>query len=361
MKTRIIVIDDELFVRKGIITGVDWDKYDIEIAGEAADGVSGLSLIKKEQPHIVVTDIRMPRMNGMDMIKECKVLYPSIKILVLSVLEDYGTLRKAIQLGVDDYIHKLTHPDDLINVLLKMKENLPKEPAGNYYKKDKKSIMAIEGLESQPTFISGDIWKRYQNALEGNDEQSAMDLFHKIFPEELHQAKELSAVKSEVCQWASQCIQFVKEWGGNPHLFQNAYEEILQKESYPSLKEWCMGLHSVLWEMLQELKGGPKRAEIEKAKEYIHLHYMDHIKIPDIAKNIGLSETYFSFLFTKETGKTFITYLQEKRVEEAKQLLRKRMLPWVQVGEKVGFENPKYFAKVFKKHIGMTPVQYQGK
>jgi two-component system, response regulator YesN len=361
MKTRIIVIDDELFVRKGIITGVDWNKYNIEIAGEAADGVSGLALIKKEQPHIVVTDIRMPRMNGLDMIKECKSLYPSIKILVLSVLEDYGTLRQAIQLGVDDYIHKLTHPDDLVKVLLKMKEDLSKEPAVDYYNKDKKSILAIGRPESHQTFVSGEVWKRYQNALEGNDKQLAWELFHKIFPEDLHQATELSAIKSEVCQWVSQCIQFVKEWGGNPHLFQNAYEEIMQKEFYNDLKEWCMRLHCFLWEMIQELKGGPKRAEIEKAKEYINLHYMEHIKIPDIAKNIGLSETYFSFLFTKETGKTFITYLQEKRVEEAKQLLRRRILPWIQVGEKVGFENPKYFAKVFKKHIGMTPVQYQGK
>jgi two-component system response regulator YesN len=73
---------------------------------------------------------------------------------------------------------------------------------------------------------------------------------------------------------------------------------------------------------------------------------------------VHLSENYFSNVFTKETGKTFSQFLQEIRVEQAKRLLKEEEHYWTLIGEKVGFENPKYFTKVFKKYTGVTPKQY---
>lgn len=97
--------------------------------------------------------------------------------------------------------------------------------------------------------------------------------------------------------------------------------------------------------------------EIRKAIEYVRTNYFETIRIQDVARLVNLSENYFSYLFTKETGTSFIHFLQETRVQRAKELLREGVY-WVDAGEQVGFETPKYFSKIFKKFTGFTPAQY---
>lgn len=122
MKLRLVVIDDEVLVRKGIITSIDWNKYGIDIAGEAFDGKSGLEVIRNTRPHLVLTDIRMPNMNGLQLIEKVQEEFPDIKFLILSVLEEFQTVREALQLGVTDYISKLSMtPEELLQAVLKIK------------------------------------------------------------------------------------------------------------------------------------------------------------------------------------------------------------------------------------------------
>ena len=91
---RLVVIDDEIMVRKGIITSIPWDDYGIEIVGEAADGQSGLELIRGIRPHLVLTDIRMPIMDGLEMIRILRQENTDVKFMILSVREIFAAYRK---------------------------------------------------------------------------------------------------------------------------------------------------------------------------------------------------------------------------------------------------------------------------
>ena len=111
---RVIVVDDELVIRKGLRETIEWDSLGLEVAGEAADGVEALKLCRAIRPEILITDIRMPEMDGLQLIQEVKKLDFDVKITILSGYSDYDYLKAAIRLGVDNYLLKPIDNDELI-------------------------------------------------------------------------------------------------------------------------------------------------------------------------------------------------------------------------------------------------------
>lgn len=120
---KIVIIDDETLVRKGIMS-MDWESHRMEIVGDAADGESGLELVRKVKPDVVLTDIRMPVMDGLSMIRIIRKEFPQIKIIILSVLDDFNSVREALRMKVTDYVNKfLMDPDELLRTLLKIRDS----------------------------------------------------------------------------------------------------------------------------------------------------------------------------------------------------------------------------------------------
>ena len=96
---RVIIVDDEPVIRRGLRETIEWDALGLEVAGEAADGKEALKLIREIRPEILITDIRMPEMDGIELIREIKKLDLNIKITILSGYSDYDYLKAAIRLG----------------------------------------------------------------------------------------------------------------------------------------------------------------------------------------------------------------------------------------------------------------------
>lgn len=103
---KVVIVDDEMLIRQGIINYINWEKEGFEIVGEASNGEEALLTIDKYRPHIVITDIVMPVMNGIDFVKVVKKDYPDIEIIVLSSFENFDYVRSTFQSGVADYILK---------------------------------------------------------------------------------------------------------------------------------------------------------------------------------------------------------------------------------------------------------------
>lgn len=122
---KVLIVDDELLMRKGIQSLIDWEKEGFEICGEAKDGEEALELIRKTGPDIVFTDIVMPRMGGLQLIREALFEYPDIRFVVLSCHNDYEYVREALTLGARDYILKLSMlPKDLVEILHKLSREI---------------------------------------------------------------------------------------------------------------------------------------------------------------------------------------------------------------------------------------------
>lgn len=115
---KILIVDDEALVRAGIRVLLDWEKYGFEIIGEASDGEEAWQAILSLRPDILLTDIRMPKMDGIELLQKIKRHNLSVFSVILSCFDDFDLVREAMKLGARDYIRKLSvTPEAILNIL----------------------------------------------------------------------------------------------------------------------------------------------------------------------------------------------------------------------------------------------------
>ncbi len=129
---KILIVDDEQLLRQGFIYMTDWYAMGYKIIGEASNGVEALEIIKTDRPDIVVTDVRMPVMDGIELTRLIKESYPDIEIIILSSYSDFGYVKETLKLGSYDYILKQKMKSkDLLDVLENLKCRIDKAKAIN--------------------------------------------------------------------------------------------------------------------------------------------------------------------------------------------------------------------------------------
>lgn len=120
---RLIIVEDEDFIRRGLVHTMDWLGMDCIVVGEAADGKAGLEMIRSLKPDVVISDIRMPYLDGIAMIKEALVDLDFKSVLLTSYAEfDYA--KRAIEINVSSYLLKPVAEEDLAKAILKIREEL---------------------------------------------------------------------------------------------------------------------------------------------------------------------------------------------------------------------------------------------
>lgn len=124
---RIILVDDEEEVRKGIIRKIDWEALGFQVVGDAENGQDALEKIEQLEPDVVMTDIRMPYMDGLTLTSWIRQKYPSVKVLIFSGFDDFEYAQKAIKLNVTEYILKPVNEEELTRILNRVRENLDQE------------------------------------------------------------------------------------------------------------------------------------------------------------------------------------------------------------------------------------------
>ncbi|HUH44391.1 MAG TPA: response regulator [Treponemataceae bacterium] len=116
---KVFIVDDEIIVREGIRNKIQWEKTPFNFLGEASDGEIALSMIQELKPDILITDIKMPFMDGLELSMIVKNIQPWIRIIILSGHDEFNYAKEAIKIGVDDYILKPFSPEDLMKSMLK--------------------------------------------------------------------------------------------------------------------------------------------------------------------------------------------------------------------------------------------------
>ena len=254
-----IVADDERWIRERIALSIDWAKAGIKVAGEAADGEEALALARELKPDIIVTDIRMPGISGLDLIKQLHRAGIRAKIIIISGYSDFNYAQKAIKLGVSDYILKPVENPELVSVV-------------------KKCVRQIEAENVRDRII----------------EQAA---FQKDLKEKLA-----------------------------------GYEGEDQNR---------------------------RRNTMEKALAFIENNYSRPISLDDTAAELMLNPSYFSKLFSDTAGIPYSKYLALYRINKAKELMADPALRIKEIAGLVGYDNVRYFTRVFKSLTGLTPNVYK--
>jgi len=127
---KVMIVDDEMLVRAGIRSTIQWQQLGMEVVAECEDGQEALDAFNQLRPEIVITDIRMPVMDGLELARRLKEIDSQVQIIFLTCYEEFSYAREAIRLDIADYIVKPTMTvDDMTKVLIRLKETLEKEKA----------------------------------------------------------------------------------------------------------------------------------------------------------------------------------------------------------------------------------------
>ena len=162
----VFAVDDEPIVLEGIRSKIDWEGSGFTFAGEATDGEIALSMIHELKPDILITDIKMPFMDGLQLAEAIKRTQPWIKIMILSGHDEFDYAKKAISIGIEDYLLKPFTPDELLTSLNKTANQIDKE------RKQLSDISRLrEELKSSETLIKKEF---LNNLVHGSEEMSTV-------------------------------------------------------------------------------------------------------------------------------------------------------------------------------------------
>lgn len=347
---KVFIVDDEIIVREGIRNKIDWENSCFIFAGEASDGELALSMIKKTKPDILITDIKMPFMDGLELSKEVKDFLPSIKIIILSGHDEFEYAKKAISLGVEDYILKPFTSDELLSSMNKIAKT----------------------LDTQNLIINKDPLSEKLRFATKNEISQIIDEYLALIVE----SNENFSIASSylMVDVIVGVAQIVEELGGN---IKELMSEILTREFIDSATENQFTFTNKIYyifekvieyrdsKMASNLDGkntGRSASIIIKAKEIIEKNFANSdLSLLSVAEEVSLSPNHFSSIFSQECGITFIEYLTNVRIEEAKKLLRNTNLKSIDISYNVGFNDSHYFSTLFKKITGLTTKEYRQK
>lgn len=142
-------------------------------------------------------------------------------------------------------------------------------------------------------------------------------------------------------------------------LRENYLTEVMSFTDYEMLRTWFIDKMDAACQSIHDRKKTQSGTVVSKAREYIQENFRKEISLDDVSREVNVSPYYFSKLFKEESGENFIEYLTRLRIDEARTLLESRDMSIKEIGIQVGYSDPNYFSRIFKKQTGMTPREYR--
>ena len=121
---KVLIVEDEEMIRKGIVLTVDWAALDCVVVGEAANGVQGLEVARRLEPSLIITDLKMPQMDGIEMLKALRAEGCKAYVIILTAYDHFSYAQSALRLGVVDYLLKPFHDGDLENAITRLQQRM---------------------------------------------------------------------------------------------------------------------------------------------------------------------------------------------------------------------------------------------
>ena len=404
---KVFFADDEASMRAGIRESIDWDNSGFTLAGEAPDGEMALSLMQDIMPDILITDVRMPFMDGIELSRIAKKTMPWIKIVILSGHDEFEYAKQAIAIGVEDYLLKPVTSGKLMETLndIAGRIEIEKERLRNIEELVEGTKKArIERLISDLLYGCINIGEAMALAQELSlpilgDHYLVMFIeLHRVFDESRNYYYNAGDCALRVLGGWENAVYLSQGPDRIVCVLMGTDPSAIEEEAYTcahaikyeverngpcsvavaigpvvsGIKEWPKSLaeadiirrhlNSMDRNQIVGSASSKYTDTIVKAQGYIQKNYADKdISLHSVARAVNISPNHFSTVFSQETGETFISYMTRVRLEQAKALLKTTQMRTSDVGYEVGYNDTHYFSYVFKKHTGMTPKEYRGK
>ena len=351
---RLVVIDDEYIVVQGIKALISRLKLDYEVVGAAYDGIQGLEVIRSEKPDVVITDIRIPGLDGLSVIEAAKEECPDTYFIVISGYSEFVYAQRALTLGVKDYIDKPVTADKLKNALTRIEDEWAKTRHEDNRKAqaNREKFQELERtFESSVKCITDCDAAAFRVRIAGRQSDACTELY----PDAARSFRQGSFNK-HLCVLSDVLIESQKQVERGSLV---SFQEMVKCQSIEEVQAYGESVLSDISKHLTADQTGSKHRVILELLTYLDEHYDQDIGLSELADRAGMSTAYLSVLFKTEVGTSYVKYLTDLRIKKAKKLLQDGYKV-NEVSEMVGYNNYRYFCDIFKKHEGMTPNEYKG-
>ncbi|WP_112180969.1 response regulator transcription factor [Paraliobacillus zengyii] len=395
LKWKVLIADDEMMIREGIRSCINWEKYEMEVVGEAEDGEEVVQLAIKNQIDLLLIDLNMPIMDGITAMKQVKEQLPQCKMVVISGYDTFHYAQDAIRLQVVDYILKPVNSEKLGNILMTLNQTLITEVNQEIYLKQAEKQLLKNHEQLKDRFLKDWI------AAKLTDDEIIDQLHFLGLPIVMPQ-------QYLVVMWPGyqQSNTIITENERAIFIFaiDNIVEEILDSSAIFQFREGSELLHVCIWktvtkeqitELVLEIKKClkinvyvqmedihiteltdlykihdlckvkvAKQARVspivKQAQTYVQQHYQDSsITLEKVAENTHVSTVYVSRMIKQELGISYIALLTQLRINKAADLLKTTNMTIREIAEIVGYETQHYFSTAFKKTTGISPNQFR--
>lgn len=471
----LLIVEDEKIIRQGIKSIIQRSGVPIQNIMECNNGQSALEILESQQVDVMFTDIRMPKMNGIELIEAMQKLEHKPLTVAISGYDDFTYAVRLLRMGVREYILKPVEREQIVEILTKLEEEIQERSRNcqeikeigcqqlkymilnaNITEKEvqavtqrfekqlldkeyvvcclenteeeaeeSKSWICLGELEGNCVYIVEKENKEFLLKNELRDSYVGVSRLHLGVAElrsayreaktarieaflrgghEMEYREEMSEERGNVeaekmhqiaqmigTDKISEALKLVEEYFGEVKrgkysgniLEQNIrilldeilhiYRNVLQEEKglsgfgniygFARLEElmeeltgWMIGFHEKLDSEFDDYKN---KSRMEEALAYIRDNYDRDLNMAVVSNHVSMNYSLFSYAFKQYTGKNFVNYLKELRMNEAKRLLAETDMRVIEISRQVGYENEKHFMKTFKKECGVSPTEYR--
>lgn len=386
---KVLFVDDDAIARKSIPGRIPWEKYGWEFLYAAKDGMDALEYMQSHQPDLILSDIKMPIMDGIQMAIIAKDYYPSVKFIFLSGYKDFEYAQQALKLNAIDYLTKPVMTAALIDTLKKADTLIRQEQKINH-------VMEKGYPTIRRKFISQLMYTNFTQA--DDDVFKAFDInlsngfgtvgFIDLKSVDLIGAKDLLDLLQEGCRQfneiyygsffiAIDTTQLFFIFTANNTAEKKDFQFKLQ-EMQQRLNRWfeenlhihgafhCGSVFRELNELYlsyqnaQKVRNNQSSSLLEQIRRHIQNEYMNpDLTLLSIANQFNINHCYLTSLYKEQYGINLYDYLIQVRMEKAAELLKTTDLKSYQIAELTGYNNSQYFSLSFKKYYGCTVTEFK--
>ena len=401
MMYKLLIADDEYWIRENIKNMLDWNEYEIELCTPAVDGEDALNKIRQEHPHILITDVNMPFLSGVELTKKAKEICPEIVIITVSGFSDYEYVREMLTAGAIDYMLKpisKTALEDIVKKsidiisayreLEKEREDITKNlyHAHSLIRDHELSNLIINSEFRNNTSRVSVIDSRFISELELSFASFTLILIRLIDARiDAELIGRIKAAIEDVAQHASNSVVFNNVYSPNEFILLSSApdtdllcQDILDSLSFIDCKSIGISVSRQYFSFSQMKKAyddallarkygntsnddrsqTSTKSIIRKLIRYVDEHYSEELSLSFLSKMFLIEQSYLSRVFKQFTGENLIPYINKKRVEKAVEYINKRCYQLSEVSYFVGFDDYTYFNRVFRRIMNQSPSDY---
>lgn len=403
----VIVADDEDELREAVCSMIPWQELGFRLVGSASNGLDALQLVEKREPDLLLTDIRMPFISGIELARQVREIRPAMNIAFLSGYDDFEYAKQAIQYNIISYMLKPLTMEGLATELRNIRQKIDEKFAMFRQAAPRGSGQDLRASMLMPLVLDDyaepegesqtEAYARQCGLLHDQDDKPFYTVMVSTLLDEEGTNCTAPSFVASVDTLAAKYLRSVSFFAagkvisvllGNPSDFEE-YLHILADE-IPQVAARVLGkrcrigvsravraltsLHGAYREAMEALRqGDPSEGGAQfisdlvpaakggnllcnRALDALDQHYMDtDLSLVSLSSMLDVSPNHLSACIKKYAGETFINILIRKRMEAAKELLASSNLKIQEVAQRCGYTDQHYFSYCFKKYCGESP------